>query len=137
MSTELTGRVHQIAQKADDLDRAVRFYRDIVGLPLLATFDPPGLAFFDLGNVRLMLETGASSAVLYLEVTDINTARSTLVQRGVHFVDEPHLIFHDTEGTFGLAGTEEWMTFFHDSEQNVVGLVERRVTLPDDAADGG
>jgi len=126
MTEPISTRVHQIAQHADDLGRAVAFYRDTLGLPFVATFDPPGLAFFDLGNVRLLLERGASSALLYLEVPDIQAARARLVAAGVEFVDEPHLIFRDDNGTFGPAGTEEWMTFFHDSEGNLVGLVERR-----------
>jgi len=126
MTEPISTRVHQIAQHADDLGRAVAFYRDTLGLSFVATFDPPGLAFFDLGNVRLLLERGASSALLYLEVPDIQAARARLVAAGVEFVDEPHLIFRDDNGTFGPAGTEEWMTFFHDSEGNLVGLVERR-----------
>jgi len=126
MTETISTRVHQIAQHADDLGRAVAFYRDTLGLPFVATFDPPGLAFFDLGNVRLLLERGPSSALLYLEVPDIQAARARLVAAGVEFVDEPHLIFRDDNGTFGPAGTEEWMTFFHDSEGNLVGLVERR-----------
>ena len=117
---------HQIAQRADDLDRAVEFYRDALGLPLIARFDPPGLAFFDLGNTRLLIERGASSATLYLEVDGIDGAVTTLESAGVEIADRPHLIFSDDEGTFGDAGTEEWMAFFHDSEGNLVGLVERR-----------
>ena len=120
------GRVHQIAQRANDLARAVEFYRDRLGLRHVATFDPPGLAFFDLGNTRLMLEEGTSSVVLYLEVDDLAEARTDLLERGVEFVDDPHLIFRDDEGTFGPPGTEEWMTFLRDSEDNLVGLVERR-----------
>ena len=42
--------LHQIAQNAKDLDRAVAFYRDVLALPFLGRFDPPGLAFFDLGG---------------------------------------------------------------------------------------
>ena len=38
----------------DDLDRAVGFYADVLGLPLLFRV-PPGLAFFDCGGIRLML----------------------------------------------------------------------------------
>jgi methylmalonyl-CoA/ethylmalonyl-CoA epimerase len=122
----LSSRLHQVAQHVDDLDRATAFYRDVLGLPLIATFDPPGLAFFDLGNVRLLLEKSASSAVLYFEVPDIGAAHADLIERGVRFVAEPHLIHRDADGTFGPAGTEEWMTFFRDSEDNLVGLVERR-----------
>jgi methylmalonyl-CoA/ethylmalonyl-CoA epimerase len=119
-------RLHQVAQRADDLDRAVDFYRDTLGLSLIARFDPPGLAFFDLGNIRLLLERGASPATLYLEVDDIDGAVSTLESAGVEIADRPQLIFRDDEGTFGDARTEEWMAFFRDSEGNLVGLVERR-----------
>jgi methylmalonyl-CoA/ethylmalonyl-CoA epimerase len=119
-------RLHQVAQRADDLDRAVAFYHDTLGLPLIARFDPPGLAFFDLGNTRLLIERGASPATLYLEVDDIDASLGHLEAAGVEIIDRPHLIFSDDAGTFGDAGTEEWMAFFRDSEGNAVGLVERR-----------
>ena len=51
--------LHQVAQKADDLDESVAFYRDVLGLRLIARFDPPGLAFLDLGGSRLLLEPAA------------------------------------------------------------------------------
>jgi methylmalonyl-CoA/ethylmalonyl-CoA epimerase len=124
--TDPLPRLHQIAQHADDLDRAVAFYRDVLDFPLVARFDPPGLAFFDLGNVRLLVQASAPSAILYIEVPDITARRDGLVEQGVEFVDEPHMIYRDADGTFGPAGTEEWMTFFRDSEGNLVGLVERR-----------
>ena len=60
--------LRQVAQHVEDMDRAVAFYRGIVGLDLIARFDPPGLAFFDLGTSRLLLEAGAPSALLYLGV---------------------------------------------------------------------
>ena len=118
--------VHQIAQHCDDLDRAVAFYADVIGLRLIARFEPPGLAFFDLGNTRLLLERGAPSALLYLRVDDIEDAYARLVAQGAVFVDTPHMIHRDDEGTFGRPREEEWMTFFHDSEANLVALVERR-----------
>lgn len=123
-------RVHQVAQRADDLERAVDFYQSLLGVPLLARFDPPGLAFFDLGNSRLLLEKGAPSALLYLEVEDIAASFQELAERGIDFVDEPHVIFHDDDGRFGPRGSEEWMVFLHDSEGNLVALVERR--MPED-----
>jgi methylmalonyl-CoA/ethylmalonyl-CoA epimerase len=119
-------RVHQIAQRVEDLDRAASFYADTLGLPLIARFDPPGLVFFDLGNTRLLLERGATPALLYLEVDDIDGSVRSLGAAGVTFVDEPHLIHRDDEGRFGPPGVEEWMVFFRDSEDNLVGLVERR-----------
>jgi len=119
-------RLHQVALHADDLDRAVAFYRDVVGLRLVARFDPPGLAFLDIGDVRLLLDGAAPASLLYLEVDDIDAERSRMIDAGVEFVDEPHLIFHDADGTFGPAGVGEWMTFCRDSEGNLLGLVERR-----------
>jgi methylmalonyl-CoA/ethylmalonyl-CoA epimerase len=119
-------RLHQIAQHADDLDRAVAFYRDVLGLPFIARFDPPGLAFFDLDGTRLLLEGNATATLLYLEVDDIDEAFSRLTAAGVSFLGEPHRIHRDDDGTFGPPGNEEWMAFFHDTEQNVLALVERR-----------
>ena len=122
-------RVHQIAQRADDLDRAVAFYRDTLGVPLIARFDPPGIAFFDLGNTRMLLQPGAPSALLYIEVADIDTTFRSLTAAGVEFVDEPRRVHRDDDGQFGPAGGEEWMVFFRDSEQNLLGLVERRAPV--------
>ena len=62
--------LHQIAQHADDLSRAVAFYEDNLGGELIATYDPPGLAFLRLGQARLLLEQGAPSALIYLRVED-------------------------------------------------------------------
>ena len=61
------------------------FYQDVLGLTFIAKFDPPGLAFFDFGNTRLLLENGAQSSILYLAVEDIDAAYATLQARGVEF----------------------------------------------------
>lgn len=118
-------RLHQVAQGAEDLERATAFYRDVLGLRHIASFDPPGLAFFDLGGVRLLLERGAPSSLVYLAVSDIDAAVSDLRDVGVEITSEPHRIFDDGDGTFGDPA-EEWMAFFTDTEGNLVGLVERR-----------
>jgi methylmalonyl-CoA/ethylmalonyl-CoA epimerase len=123
-------RLHQIAQGVEDLDRAVAFYCDVLELPCIARFDPPGLAFFELGGTRLLLERGASSALLYLAVDDIEAKSHALAAAGVVFVDAPHLIHRDDAGQFGPAGNEEWMTFFRDSEDNLLALAERRLPPP-------
>jgi methylmalonyl-CoA/ethylmalonyl-CoA epimerase len=126
MSLTIAG-VHQIAQHANDLERATAFYRDVLGLRHIATFDPPGLVFFDLGDgTRLLLEAGASSALLYLGVADIHASVETLRGAGVTIEGEPHVIFADEAGQFGPAGNEVWMAFLRDSEDNVVGLTESR-----------
>ena len=119
-------RLQQVAQRAEDFDRAVKFYRDTLGLPLIAQFDPPGLAFFGLDGVRLLIERGAPSALIYLATDDIDARVESLRSAGVKIDSEPHMIFRDEEGTFGQPGVEEWMAFFRDSEGNLVGLVARR-----------
>lgn len=63
--------------------------------------------------------------MLYLSVDDIQAARAALEERGVAFEDEPHVIFRDEDGTFGEAGRDEWMTFFRDSEGNLLALSSR------------
>jgi len=115
-------QLRQVAQHADDLDRAVEFYRDTLELPFLARFDPPGLAFFDLGGVRLLLEQAASPCVLYLASDDLDAEIGQLRAKGVEIMAEPHVIFADDDGVFGPPGTSIRMAFFRDSEGNVVGL---------------
>jgi methylmalonyl-CoA/ethylmalonyl-CoA epimerase len=121
--------LRQVALHVDDLDRAVAFYRDVLGLRFIAVFEPPGLAFFDLGDgTRLLLEGRAPSSLLYLQVDEIHAAHHRLCAAGVDFVDEPQMIFRDDGGQFGVAGTEEWMVFFRDSEGNLVALAQGRAT---------
>ena len=117
--------LHQVALHVDDLPRASAFYRDVVGLRHMATFDPPGLAFFDLGGTRLLLEKGAPSSLIYLWVPDVAAEVERLRDAGVAIESEPHVIFTDEAGQFGPAGESETMAFFRDSEDNLIGLASR------------
>jgi methylmalonyl-CoA/ethylmalonyl-CoA epimerase len=116
-------RLVQVAQHADDLDRAERFYAELLGTSPTARFDPPGLLFFDLDGVRLLLDAGAPSALLYLGVPDVRGSVEALRDRGVEIVGEPHVIFSHDDERLGPSGTDEWMAFITDSEGNTVGLV--------------
>lgn len=115
-------RLLQVAQRADDLDRASAFYETLLGAPPTARFDPPGLLFFDLDGVRLLLDRNAPSALLYLRVDDVV---ATLERLGadVELVSPPHVIFTHEDDTLGPAGHEEWQAFVKDSEGNTVGLI--------------
>jgi len=117
--------LHQVAQRAKDLDRAVEFYTTVLGGELIARFEPPGLAFVRLGSARLLLEQAAPSALIYLRVPDVRETVSQLREDGVTIDTEPHLIYVDTDGSFGEKGIEEWMAFIRDSEDNLVGLASR------------
>jgi methylmalonyl-CoA/ethylmalonyl-CoA epimerase len=116
-------RIAQVALSVEQLDRAIAFYRDVLGLRFLFQA-PPGLAFFDCGGTRLMLarpEPGErpSTSVLYYEVADIEAAAAALTARGATFEEPPHVI--------AKLGTKDlWMGFLKDSEGNVVGITQEK-----------
>lgn len=119
-------RMVQVAQRAEDLGRAAAFYADLLGAAPTASYDPPGLVFFDLDGVRLLLDRVAPSALLYLHVDDIEATVARLRGAGAEVEGEPHVIFGHDDDTLGPAGTDEWQAFVRDSEGNLVGLVEQR-----------
>jgi methylmalonyl-CoA/ethylmalonyl-CoA epimerase len=113
-------RIHQVSIRISDIERAVRFYRDTLGLKLLFQA-PPQLAFFDCGGVRLMLsppepEFDHQGSVLYFAVDDIKAAHTALAAAGVTFRTAPHLVAK-------LPDREVWLTDFEDSEGNVLALM--------------
>jgi methylmalonyl-CoA/ethylmalonyl-CoA epimerase len=75
----------QVAIGVADIDRAIAFYRDVLGLKFLFKA-PPGLGFFDCGGVRLMLDQplgSGKSSILYFKTGDIDAAFRTLAERNV------------------------------------------------------
>jgi methylmalonyl-CoA/ethylmalonyl-CoA epimerase len=120
----------QVAQPVTDLARAIEFYRDVLGATHQATFDPPGLAFFDFSGVRLMLDAIAEAqghgAPLYFRVPDIEAACAALEARGVPLESAPHMIQRDDAGVFGKPGMETWMAFFKDPAGNLLAFMEER-----------
>ena len=98
--------IGQIGIPVKDINRALLFYKDLLELPLL--FNTGSMAFFDCDGVRLMLSlpekeqfTNASS-VLYFQVDDIAISYNQLKEKGVAFIDKPHLITK-------MGSTEKWM----------------------------
>lgn len=118
-------RLLQIAQHADDLDRAAGWYQKVLGAAPAAVYDPPGLLFFELDGTRLLLDRAAPSALIYLEVPDVRETIETLRADGIVIDTDPHVIFNHDDDTLGPAGTAEWMAFVKDSEGNLVGLVSQ------------
>ncbi|MFY9950378.1 MAG: VOC family protein [Candidatus Sulfotelmatobacter sp.] len=120
-------RLGQIAVNAKDVERAADFYQNILGLKLLFKA-PPGLAFFDCGGVRLMLDRAEKpefdhpSSVLYFAVPDIQSAYGKLKENGVRFEDEPHMIAK-------MPAHDLWMTFFRDCEGNLLALMSEVARL--------
>jgi methylmalonyl-CoA/ethylmalonyl-CoA epimerase len=116
-------RLIQVAQRAEDLSRAADFYGRLLKTEPTATFDPPGLVFFDLDGTRLLLDRVAPSALIYIAVDDVRTRIGELRAEGVEIEGEPHVIFQHADDALGPAGNDEWMAFVKDSEGNTVGLV--------------
>jgi catechol 2,3-dioxygenase-like lactoylglutathione lyase family enzyme len=117
-------KLHQVALSVTDLARSVAFYRDEVGLDFMMQFDPPGLAFFDIGGTRLMLDAIAEAAghasPLYFWVDDMDSAVATMKSRGLIFEGDPHVINTEADGT------EEWMAFFKDPDENILALATKK-----------
>ena len=113
--------IEQIAVNAHDIERAVAFYRDKLGMRHLFSV-PPNLAFFDCEGIRLMLSLPAKpefdhpSSIIYFKVADIQEAHRTLVERGVQFEEAP--IFVADMSTYDL-----WLASFRDSENNLLALM--------------
>ena len=112
--------IGQVSVTVQDLDRAVSFYRDLLGMRFL--FQVPNMAFFDCAGVRLMLtlpEAGSDdvhTSILYYKVDDIQDAYRIMQDRNVQFVGRPHKIAD-------LEDHELWMAFFRDSETNLLALM--------------
>lgn len=121
-------RLIQVAQRASDLDRASAFYSRLLGSEPSGRFDPPGLLFFDLDGVRLLLDRGAPSSLIYLDVPNLRPVVEELRASGTRIVQEPQLTYSHVDGSLGPAGTDEWMAFIEDSEGNSVGLVGREAS---------
>jgi predicted enzyme related to lactoylglutathione lyase len=113
--------IEQIAINVKDIDRAVAFYRDKLGMKHLFSA-PPNLAFFDCDGIRLMLspppkpEFDHPSSIIYFKVDDIQQAHATLADRGVEFAEKP--TFVADMGTYDL-----WLASFRDSENNLLALM--------------
>ena len=116
--------IGQVAMVVKDVERAIGFYRDTLGMKFI--FQAPSkLAFFDCGGVRLMItvpeekEFDHPGSILYFKVDDIDAVFADLKGKGVDFRDPPHLIAK-------LPDHELWMAFFRDGEGNTLALMHEK-----------
>ena len=113
-------QIGQIAINVHDINRAIEFYRDTLGLKLL--FTAGNLAFFDCGGVRLMLspperpEFDHPASILYFKVDDIHAAHARLVQRKAKIEGEPHIVAR-------MPDHDLWLAEFRDSEDNIMAFM--------------
>lgn len=111
--------IKQIAVAVADLDASKSFYETKLGLSKV--LEVPGLAFFDLDGIWLMLsaatatEPAQTGSVLYFAVADIHQAHAALRERGVDFIDEPHRVAD-------MGSYELWMSFFRDPDGTILAI---------------
>lgn len=116
--------IGQIHVSVADVDRSVEYYHDVLGMRLLFRVPGQPMAFLDCGGVRLYLgqpETPEfrSNPLLYFTVEDVHEAHAALLERGVEFLDVPHVV-NRTETS------ELWMAFFRDPDgTNLAVMAER------------
>jgi predicted enzyme related to lactoylglutathione lyase len=114
-------RIGQVFVNVHDLDRAIAFYRDMLGMKFLFQA-PPNMAFFDCDGIRLMLgvadrpELDHPASIIYYKVADIERVYEIFKARGVEFIVKPHLVA--PMPTYDL-----WLADFRDSEGNLLALM--------------
>ena len=123
LGTTPLGPIGQISRQVSDIETAVEFYRDVLGLPHLYTFG--NLAFFDCHGTRLFLSAGdkevgePGDSILYFLTDDIEARCRQLTERGIKFRGAPHMIHRHK------SGVEEWMAFFEDIDGKLLALMSQ------------
>lgn len=124
-ATLALGEVAQVALTVTDIEASTAFYRDTLGLSHM--FTAGNMAFFDCGNLRLLLGLAEESrpspgtSILYFRTGDIDAAHSALVAQDVQ-IERPPVVSHRAEGH------DLWLAFFNDPDGNMLALMEERAT---------
>jgi len=112
-------KLGQLARTVNDLSISEDWYRDVLGLTHL--FTVPNMAFFQCGEVRIMLTENSNKplndSIIYFSVDNIQAEQDRLTQLGVEFVQSAHKIHQHDDGR------EEWMAFFNDPDGRPLGLM--------------
>jgi predicted enzyme related to lactoylglutathione lyase len=126
-TTDLAGAtVGQLLIPVENLESAIEYYRDTLGLQYLFSA-PPQMSFFQAGSVRLLVgvpEAGQPrerGSLVYFKVPDIHAVYATLKERGVEFGAEPKLIHKTTS-------SELWLAEFRDPDGNQLALMSEIAT---------
>jgi methylmalonyl-CoA/ethylmalonyl-CoA epimerase len=113
----------QVALRSSDLARSRAWWSVVLEAEPRACFDPPGLLFYDLDGVRLLLDAGGPVGTVYVRVADMAATTARLAAAGIPLTTEPHVIFRHDDDTLGPAGYDEQMAFTTDPDGNLVGLI--------------
>ena len=116
--------IRQIAVTVANVEQALEFYRDVLGLTFL--FAPSDdLAFVQAGDIRIMLSTpqgagavGANS-IIYFNVDAIEQTFDGFVANGAVSERPPALAAQ-------MPDHELWIGFLRDPDGNLIGLLEEK-----------
>lgn len=123
-TTTHLSNIGQIAITVSDVETALSFYRDSLGLEFLFSAGPQ-LAFLNAGGVRLMLSTAqgagtvGANSILYFKVSDIETVYAAVLSRGATAERSPALAAQ-------MSDHQLWTGFIRDPDGNLVGLMEEK-----------
>ncbi|WP_261130570.1 VOC family protein [Bacillus sp. Marseille-Q3570] len=112
--------IGQINLNVKDVQKAVTFYQEGLGLPLM--FAMENMAFFNCNGVRLMLSVPENESfdqrgsVIYFKTDDIHQTYEQFKEDDVSFIDAPHMIAD-------MGDYELWMCFFRDLDDNTLALM--------------
>lgn len=124
MTTAKISSIGQIAITVSDVDQALTFYRDQLGLDFLFGAGP-NLALLNADGIRIMLSTpqGAGTvggnSILYFKVSDIEAVHASVVAQGAKNERTPQLAAK-------MPDHELWTGFLRDPDGNLVGLMEEK-----------
>lgn len=113
-------KIAQIAVATSDLPRAIAFYRDALGLPLM--FEVSGMAFFDAGGTRLLVgpmfkeAPPAGDVVIYFDAGDWSSTEAALESRGVKFDRRAEVVQR-------AEGKEHALRLFKDPDGNQLAIM--------------
>src|SRR5262245_25580654 len=113
------GSIGQIALGSSNADASEKFYGEVLGLRKLFRFG--NLVFFDCAGVRLLIEQSQerrdiAPGASYFRVADIALVHRELVERGVEFVEAPHLIAP-------MPDHDLWLAAFKDPDGHLLSLM--------------
>jgi predicted enzyme related to lactoylglutathione lyase len=118
MRTVKTLGIDNVFLQVGDLDEALAFYSDRLGLPVHRRFDAMGMALLRVGDEAPGLGVGAvenprpGGGKIWLEVDDARAAAEELATRGIEPMAPPFLI------------PTGWVVELRDPWGNVIGFTD-------------